>query len=217
MRLALLIVVFHIFQRGECRLGKNIEALCAGIVDWTLGFDGEDVGLAVLFGVKSCKLAVVLAINALLAYLLLILRKCLVLFEELRNVGLVGYFEHGDSLDGHSGGGACGDIAVNGASEECEECGIAHRLCQGDDTTAWRHVWHILGPWFGDKSVSVSTVSTSRLVINYLKTIGAPIVYRLRTWGSGAVLLACMPVYIHTYIHVRLSRNAGSWQWWKGW
>jgi hypothetical protein len=34
MRLALLIVVFHIFQRGECRLGKNIEALCAGIVDW---------------------------------------------------------------------------------------------------------------------------------------------------------------------------------------
>jgi len=72
MRLALLVVVFHIFQRGECRLGKDVETLCARVVHRTLGFDGEDVGLAVLFEAKSCKLAVVLAINALLAYLLLI-------------------------------------------------------------------------------------------------------------------------------------------------
>ena len=38
------------------------------------------------------------------SYLLLVLRKSLVLLEELRDVGLVGHFEHGDSLDGHFGG-----------------------------------------------------------------------------------------------------------------
>ena len=100
--------------------------MCARIVDWTLGFDGEDVGLAVLFGVNSCKLGVVPVFNAISAYLLLILRESLVLFEKLWNVGLVGYFEHGDSLDGHFGDGACGDFAVNGASEEREECRTVH-------------------------------------------------------------------------------------------
>jgi hypothetical protein len=49
MCLALLIVVFHIIQRGESRLGEDVEALCARIIDRTLGFDGEDVGFAVLF------------------------------------------------------------------------------------------------------------------------------------------------------------------------
>ena len=81
-------------------------------------------------------MGVVLAFNASPAYLLLILREGLVFLEELWDVGLVGYFEHGNSLDGHFGGGACGDIAINGASEECEEYRIAHKLCQGDDTKA---------------------------------------------------------------------------------
>jgi hypothetical protein len=49
MCLALLIVVFHIIQRGESRLGKDVEALCARIIDRTLGFDVEDIGFAVLF------------------------------------------------------------------------------------------------------------------------------------------------------------------------
>jgi hypothetical protein len=42
--------------------------------------------------------------------------------------------------------------------------------------------------------VSVWTVWTSRLVINYLKIIGAPTVYRHQTWGSGTVhvLYACV-------------------------
>ena len=97
-------------------------------------------------------MGVVLAFNASPTYLLLILREGLVFLEKLWDVGLVGYFEHGDSLDGHFDGGACGDIAINGASEECEECRIAHKLCQGDDTKAWRHVWHILGPWFDGSS-----------------------------------------------------------------
>jgi hypothetical protein len=79
-------------------------------------------------------------LTAIIAYLLLIFRESLVFLEELWNIGLVGYFEHGDPLDGHSGDGACGDIAVNGASDECEECGIAHQWCQGDDRKAWRHV-----------------------------------------------------------------------------
>lgn len=45
--------------------------------------------------------------------------------------------------------------------------------------------------------VSVSTVWTSRLVIIYLKTIGAPIVYRRRTSNlgfRGEVHLASTPV-----------------------
>jgi hypothetical protein len=37
-------------------------------------------------------------------YLFLVLRKCLVLLEELRDIGLADYFEHGDPLDSHSGG-----------------------------------------------------------------------------------------------------------------
>jgi hypothetical protein len=74
--------------------------------------------------------------NSIGAYLLVILRENLVFLEELWDVGLVGYFEHGDPLNGHFGGSACGDTAINGTSENCEECGIAHRLCQGDDTRA---------------------------------------------------------------------------------
>ena len=71
-------------------------------------------------------MGVVLAFNASPAYLLLILREGLVFLEKLWDVGLVGYFEHGDSLDGHFGGGACGDFAVDGASEEYEDCKVAH-------------------------------------------------------------------------------------------
>jgi hypothetical protein len=52
MRLALLIVVFHIFKRGEGRLRKDVVALCARVVDRSVGFDREDVGLAVLFEVE---------------------------------------------------------------------------------------------------------------------------------------------------------------------
>lgn len=50
MRLALFVVVFHIFQRGESRFCQNIVTLRARVVDWAVGVDGEDVGLAVLFG-----------------------------------------------------------------------------------------------------------------------------------------------------------------------
>ena len=56
MRLALLIVVFYIFLRGEGRLGENVEALCARVVDRAVGFDGEDVRFAVLYAVIPCKL-----------------------------------------------------------------------------------------------------------------------------------------------------------------
>jgi hypothetical protein len=52
MRLALLIVVFHIFERGEGRLRKDVETLCARVVDRAVGLDREDVGFAVLFGVE---------------------------------------------------------------------------------------------------------------------------------------------------------------------
>ena len=63
-------------------------------------------------------MGVVLAFNASPAYLLLILREGLVFLEKLWDVGLVGYFEHGDSLDGHSGGGGCVDFATDWISEE---------------------------------------------------------------------------------------------------
>jgi hypothetical protein len=152
MRLALLIVVFHIFLRREGRLREDVVALCARVVDRAVGFDGEDVRFAVLYAVNPCKLGSCLAFNASRAYLLLILREGLVFLEELWDVGLVGYFEHGNSLDGHFGGGACGNIAINGVSEEFEECRVAHELCQGDDTKAWRHVCHILGLWFDGSS-----------------------------------------------------------------
>ena len=49
MCLALLIIVLYIFQRGKSRLRKDVEALCARVIDGALGFDGEDVGFAVLF------------------------------------------------------------------------------------------------------------------------------------------------------------------------
>jgi hypothetical protein len=52
MRLALLIVVFHIFERGEGRLRKDVETLCARVIDRAVGLDREDVGFAVLFGVE---------------------------------------------------------------------------------------------------------------------------------------------------------------------
>ena len=47
-----------------------------------------------------------------LIYLLLVLLKRLVSLEELRNVGLVAYFEHGDSLNGHLGG-CCVRLAIS--------------------------------------------------------------------------------------------------------
>jgi hypothetical protein len=50
VRLALFIVVFHIFQRGESGLREDVVTLCARIVDGAVSFDGEDVGLAILFG-----------------------------------------------------------------------------------------------------------------------------------------------------------------------
>jgi hypothetical protein len=48
-----------------------------------------------------------------LVYLLLVLLESLIFLEELRNIGLVGYFEHGDSLDGHP---CCGyvELAIGG-------------------------------------------------------------------------------------------------------
>jgi len=62
----------------------------------------------------------------MIAYLLLVLREGLVFFEELLDVGLVRYFEHGDSLHGHFGGGGCADVAVNGVPDECESCWSFH-------------------------------------------------------------------------------------------
>jgi hypothetical protein len=56
MRLTLLIVVLHIFLRGECCLREDVVALCARVVDGAVGFDGEDVGFAVLIAVNPCKL-----------------------------------------------------------------------------------------------------------------------------------------------------------------
>lgn len=50
MRFALFIVVFHVFQRGESRLGNNVVALCARVVDRAVAFDREDVWFAVLLG-----------------------------------------------------------------------------------------------------------------------------------------------------------------------
>jgi len=133
-----------------------------------------------------------MATDQVIAYLLLILREGLVFLEKLWYVGLVGHFEHGYPLDGHVGGVACGDVAVNGAFEESGKCEMTHQLYRGDDRKAWRDVWHILGPWFGDRSrlslrLSVSTVWTSRLVINYLKTTGTPIVYCRRIWGLKTI------------------------------
>lgn len=52
MRLAILIVVFHILRRGESRLREDIEALCARVADRALSFDGEYVGFAVLWFVR---------------------------------------------------------------------------------------------------------------------------------------------------------------------
>lgn len=48
-----------------------------------------------------------------LMYLLLVLVESLVSLEKLRNVGLIGYFEHGDSLDGHLVGGEV-QLAISG-------------------------------------------------------------------------------------------------------
>jgi len=190
MRLALLIIVFYIFERGESRLGKDVEPLCTKVVDRAVGFDGEDVRFAVLFGVNPASLGLFMATDQVISYLLLILREGLVFLEKMWDVGLVGYLEHGDSLDGHFGGGACGDVAVTKASEESGKCEMAHQLYRGVDRKAWRDMWHILGPWFGDRSrlslrLSVSTVWTSRLVINYLKTTGAPILGSLLPSNSG--------------------------------
>ena len=69
--------------------------------------DGEDVRLAVL-KIQNDRLAarlhtVQLALG--LMYLLLVLLEGLISLKELLNVGLFGYFEHGDSLDGHLCGG----------------------------------------------------------------------------------------------------------------
>ena len=47
-----------------------------------------------------------------LVYLLLVLLESLIFLEELRNIGLVGYFEHGDSLDGHLGV-CCVELAMS--------------------------------------------------------------------------------------------------------
>jgi len=46
-------------------------------------------------------------------YLVLVLLKSLIFLEKLRNIGLAGYFEHGDSLDGHLVGGYV-QLAIDG-------------------------------------------------------------------------------------------------------
>jgi len=46
-------------------------------------------------------------------YLLLVLLESLIFLDELRDVGLVGDFEHGDSLDGHICGGGV-QLAISG-------------------------------------------------------------------------------------------------------
>ena len=68
---------------------------------------GDDIRLAIL-EVRKDRLAARLHNRAVmldLMYLLLVLVESLISLEELRNVSLVGYFEHGDSLDGHLVGG----------------------------------------------------------------------------------------------------------------
>jgi hypothetical protein len=46
-------------------------------------------------------------------YLLLVLLECLIFLEKLVNIGLAGYFEHRDSLDGHPGG-CYVELAISG-------------------------------------------------------------------------------------------------------
>jgi hypothetical protein len=80
--------------------------------------DREDVRLAVL-EVRNHWLAARLHIVQLkldLMYLLLVLLEGLVFLEELRNVGLVDYLEHGDSLDSHLGGSYV-ELAIGGFSK----------------------------------------------------------------------------------------------------
>ena len=48
MRLAIMIIVFHILQACELALSREVEALRSGVFDGRSGVQGEDVGLAVL-------------------------------------------------------------------------------------------------------------------------------------------------------------------------
>ena len=48
MCLALLIIVLHIIERVEGGVCKDVVALCARIVDRSVGVNRDDVGLAVL-------------------------------------------------------------------------------------------------------------------------------------------------------------------------
>lgn len=69
--------------------------------------DREDIRLAILEIYKhmlAARLHIV-HLTSDLMYLLLVLLQGLVSLEELWDIGLAGYFEHGDSLDGHLAGG----------------------------------------------------------------------------------------------------------------
>lgn len=69
--------------------------------------DREDIRLAIL-EIYNDRLAARLRIVQLasdLMYLFLVLLQGLISLEELWDIGLAGYFEHGDSLDGHLAGG----------------------------------------------------------------------------------------------------------------
>lgn len=66
-----------------------------------------------------------------LTYLPLFLLERLVFLEEFRDIRLVGYFEHGDPLDGHFGGGrvrvTISDILAREGSFE-----DGNRTCMGN-------------------------------------------------------------------------------------
>lgn len=57
MRLAFLIIVFHIVKRRESRVCEDVVALRSRIIHRLVGVDGEDVGLAVLCDIVSCVLS----------------------------------------------------------------------------------------------------------------------------------------------------------------
>lgn len=106
MRLAPLIVVLHVVKGGKSRVCEHVVALCSRIIHRLVGVDREDVGLAVLCDSVSCVLSASnFGYSASGTYLLLFLLERLIFLEEFRDIRLIGYFEHGDPLNGHFGGG----------------------------------------------------------------------------------------------------------------
>ena len=151
--------------------------------------DGENVRLAVL-EIRNDWLAVRLhAVHLMLGlmYPLLVLLKGLISLEELRNIGLVGYFEHGDSLDGHLVGGNV-ELAIDGFWK-CKGRFLEIFDRTRGNARGERNIWRILILTLEHETNSsqslVSTVGASGMVMD-----PSVLRYRPQSFGLGPLHLS---------------------------